>query len=87
MPIGRPKKHRYPYDGYELLNPKVWLSEFARGRPKSIERMTSQEIAALEARVKRAKILKENEEKDRLREAITAMANANGFRVKDLISR
>ena len=55
------------------------------GRPKKLENMTAQEIAVMEARVKRALVIRENEEKDRLRAAITAMANANGFRVKDLI--
>jgi hypothetical protein len=87
MKRGRPKKHRDPYDGYEALDPKVGLPELVkatRGRPK-LESLTAAEIALMESRVKRAKILKENEEKDRLRAAITAMANANGFRVKDIL--
>jgi predicted aminopeptidase len=55
------------------------------GRPKKLENMTAAEIAVMAARVKRAKIIRENEEKDRLRAAITAMANANGFRVEDIL--
>jgi hypothetical protein len=117
MKPGRPKKHRDPYDGYEALDPKVWLPELAkttRGRAKKLEywrrrdpiwregakalaqpnallqhlrlrNMTAREIAEMESKVKRAKIIAENKEKDRLRAAITAMANANGFRVKDIL--
>jgi hypothetical protein len=57
------------------------------GRPKSIERMTARELAEMEARVKRARIIKENHHKDMLRAAITKMVKENGFDVKDLISR
>jgi hypothetical protein len=80
MPRGRTKKHRDPYDGYEILDPKE-----TRGRPKSIERMTAKELAAMEVRVKRARIIKENHHKDMLRSAITKMVKESGFDVKDVL--
>jgi hypothetical protein len=55
------------------------------GRPKKLENMTAAEIAAMEARVKRARIIKENHHKDMLRSAITKMAKENGFDVKDIL--
>jgi hypothetical protein len=88
MPRGRTKKHRDPYDGYEALDPKAWLPELVketRGRPKSIERMTAKELAAMEVRVKRARIIKENHHKDMLRSAITKMVKESGFDVKDVL--
>jgi hypothetical protein len=119
MPRGRPKKHRDPYDGYEALDPKVWLPELAkttRGRAKKLEywrrrdpiwregakalaqpnallqhlrlrNMTAREIAEMESKVKRARIIAENSEKDRLRAAIRSMAKQHGLNVEDLISR
>jgi hypothetical protein len=96
MKRGRPKKHRDPYDGYEALDPKVGLPELVkatRGRPKKITvyrdvgSMTAAEIAVIEARIKRARIIAENSEKDRLRAAIRSMAKQHGFNVEDLISR
>jgi hypothetical protein len=56
-----------------------------RGRPKSIERMTAKELAEMEVRVKRARIIKENHHKDMLRSAVTKMVRENGFDVKDII--
>ena len=56
-----------------------------RGRPKKLENLSARELAEMHTRVLRAKVLAENKEKDRLRAAITAMANANGFRVKDIL--
>jgi hypothetical protein len=56
-----------------------------RGRPKSIERMTAKELAAMEVRVKRARILKENYHKDMLRLAIAKMVKENGLEVKDIL--
>jgi hypothetical protein len=55
------------------------------GRPKKLENLTAAEIAAMEARVKRARIIKENYHKDMLRSAITKMAKENGFDVKDIL--
>jgi hypothetical protein len=89
MKPGRPKKHRYPYDGYEVLDVNAWFPELVkatRGRPKSIERMTSQEIAALEARVKRARIIARNTEMDRIKAHVAKLAKAHGFKdVKDIL--
>jgi hypothetical protein len=57
------------------------------GRPRKLENLSTRELAEMQARVQRAKIIAENSEKDRLRSAITAMAKQHGFDVKDLISR
>jgi hypothetical protein len=54
-------------------------------RAKSIERMTARELAEMEVRVKRARIIKENHHKDMLRAAITKMVKENGFRVEDIL--
>jgi cupin superfamily acireductone dioxygenase involved in methionine salvage len=54
-------------------------------RAKSIERMTARELAEMEVRVKRARIIKENHHKDMLRSAITKLAKENGFDVKDIL--
>jgi hypothetical protein len=56
-----------------------------RGRPKKLENMTAAEIAAMEARVKRARIIKENFHKDMLRLAITKLVKENGLEVKDIL--
>jgi hypothetical protein len=88
MPIGRPKKHRHPYDGYEVLDVNAWFPELVkatRGRPRKLENLTAAEIAVMEARVKRARIIKENHHKDMLRSAVTKMVRENGFDVKDII--
>jgi hypothetical protein len=55
------------------------------GRPKKLENMSAAEIAAMEARVKRARIIKENHHKDMLRSAITKLVKENGFDVKDIM--
>jgi hypothetical protein len=55
------------------------------GRPKKLENMTAAEIAAMEARVKRARIIKENFHKDMLRLAITKLVKENGLEVKDIL--
>jgi hypothetical protein len=57
------------------------------GRPRKLENLSTRELAEMQARVQRAKIIAENSEKDRLRSAITAMAKQHGFDVKYLISR
>jgi hypothetical protein len=54
-------------------------------RPKSIERMTAKELAEMEVRVKRARIIKENHHKDMLRSAISKMVKENGLEVKDIL--
>jgi hypothetical protein len=58
-----------------------------RGRPRKIENLSTRELSEMHVRVKRAKIIAENSEKDRLRSAIRAMAKQHGLDVKDLISR
>jgi hypothetical protein len=55
------------------------------GRPKKLENMSAAEIAVMEARVKRARIIKENHHKDMLRLAITKLVKENGFDVKDIL--
>jgi hypothetical protein len=55
------------------------------GRPKTLDNMSAAEITVMEARVKRARIIKENHHKDMLRAAITKMVKENGFRVEDII--
>jgi hypothetical protein len=120
MPIGRPKKHRDPYDGYEALdvnddiaavirrNPK-WAKESVvrnnplweatnmkryiidtipprRGRPPKLESLSIRELSEMEARVKRAKIIKRNEEMDRIKAHVAKLAKAHGFKdVKDIL--
>ncbi len=59
----------------------------SRGRPKKLENMTTFELAELQNRIAKAKIEKRNQERDALRNAITAVAKEHGFNVKDLISR
>ncbi len=54
------------------------------GRPKKLENMSAAEIAVMEARVKRARIIKENEEKDRLRAAIIMKFKEHGFGIRDI---
>jgi hypothetical protein len=57
-----------------------------RGRPKKLENMTAAEIALMEARVKRAKIIKRNEEMDRIKAHVAKLAKAHGFKdVKDIL--
>jgi hypothetical protein len=56
-----------------------------RGRPKKLENLSTRELAEMEVRVKRARIIKENHHKDMLRSAITKMAKENGFRVEDIL--
>jgi cupin superfamily acireductone dioxygenase involved in methionine salvage len=57
------------------------------GRPKKLENLSTRELAEMQVRVKRARIIKENHHKDMLRLAITKLAKENGFSVRDLISR
>lgn len=56
-----------------------------RGRPKKLENMTAFELAELENRIAKAKAEKRKEEASKLKDAITAMVKAEGFRVKDII--
>jgi hypothetical protein len=99
MPRGRPKKAKTPWVAYNPLwdaaNMKSYIVETMPGRPRRYRHrlvsvpgysdMTVAEIVAMETRVKRAKVIKENEEKDRLRSAITAMARQHGFDVEDIL--
>jgi hypothetical protein len=55
------------------------------GRPKKLENLTAAEIAAMEVRVKRARIIKENHHKDMLRLAIAKLVKENGLEVKDIL--
>jgi hypothetical protein len=59
--------------------------EKTMSRPKSIERMTAKELAEMEVRVKRARIIKENYHKDMLRLAIAKLVKENGLEVKDIL--
>ena len=55
------------------------------GRPKKLENMSAAEIAVMEARVRRARIIKENHHKDMLRLAIAKLVKENGLEVKDIL--
>ena len=50
-------------------------------RTKNIENMSFAELAAMQARIERAKIEKQDAERVALREKLTAMANEHGFDV------
>ena len=53
-------------------------------RSKNIENMSVAELAAMEARIARAKIEKQGAERTALREKLTAMAKEAGFDIRDL---
>ena len=53
-------------------------------RGKNIENMSSAELAAMEARIARAKIEKQGAERTALREKLTAMAKDAGFDIREL---
>ena len=53
-------------------------------RGKNIENMSSAELAAMEARIARAKIEKQGAERTALREKLTTMAKEAGFDIREL---
>jgi DNA-binding protein H-NS len=53
-------------------------------RSKNIENMSVAELAAMEARIARAKIEKQGAERTALREKLTAMAKDAGFDIREL---
>jgi len=54
-------------------------------RSKNIENMSFAELAAMQTRVERAKLEKQNAERTALREKLTAMAKDAGFDIRELI--
>ena len=53
-------------------------------RGKNIENMSYAELAAMQARIERAKAEKQNSERTALRQKISDMAKAQGFDLNDL---
>jgi DNA-binding protein H-NS len=53
-------------------------------RSKNIENMSFAELAAMQARIERAKIEKQNSERAALKQKITDMAKEAGFDLRDL---
>jgi len=53
-------------------------------RSKNIENMSVAELAAMEARIARAKMEKQGAERTALREKLTAMAKDAGFDIREL---
>jgi len=53
-------------------------------RTKNLENMTAAELSAMQARIERVKIEKQNAERTALREKLTAMAKDAGFDIREL---
>ena len=56
-------------------------------RSKNIENMSLAELAAMQARIEKAKIEKQGAERTELREKLTEMAKKAGFDIHDLFGR
>ena len=54
-------------------------------RPKKLENMSTAELAAIEARIARIKIQKQNAARAAVREKMMAIAKEHGFDIRDLI--
>ena len=54
-------------------------------RPKKLENMSATELAAIEARIARIKIQKQNAARAEVREKMMAIAKEHGFDIRDLI--
>jgi DNA-binding protein H-NS len=54
-------------------------------RPKKLENMSAAELAAIEARIARIKIQKQNAARAAVREKMMAIATEHGFDIRDLI--
>src|SRR5262249_51183580 len=54
-------------------------------RPKKLENMSAAELAAMEARIERLKIDKQNAERAAVREKMIAIARQHGFDIRDLL--
>ena len=54
-------------------------------RPKKLENMSAAELAAIEARIARIKIQKQNAARAAVREKMMAIAKQHGFDIRDLI--
>ena len=55
-------------------------------RSKNIENMSFAELAAMQARIERAKVEKQGAERAALREKLTVMAKEAGFDIRDLFN-
>jgi DNA-binding protein H-NS len=54
-------------------------------RGKNIENMTYAELAAMQARIERAKTEKQSSERAVLRQKLTALAKQHGYDIRDLL--
>jgi DNA-binding protein H-NS len=54
-------------------------------RTKKLENMSFAELAAMEARIEKVKIEKQNAERDAVREKIIGLAKEHGFDVRELL--
>jgi DNA-binding protein H-NS len=54
-------------------------------RSKNLENMSFAELAAMEAKIERLKVQKQNEERAAVREKITALAREHGFDIRELL--
>jgi len=65
------------------VQPHRWNTIMAR--PKKLENMSAAELAAIEARIARIKIQKQNAARAAVREKMMAIAKEHGFDIRDLI--
>ena len=56
-------------------------------RPKKLESMSAAELTAMQARIERMKIDKQNAERAAVREKILALAKQHGFGIHELLGR
>jgi DNA-binding protein H-NS len=56
-------------------------------RPKNLENMSFAELAAMQARIEKAKVGKQNAERTELREKLASMAKKAGFDIHELFGR
>jgi hypothetical protein len=55
------------------------------GRPRKLENLSLLELKAMQVMVERAKIIKREDERKSVRDAIAKLANEAGFSVKDIL--
>ena len=54
-------------------------------RPKKLENMTAAELVAMQARIERIKIEKQNADRAAVRQKMAAIAKQHGFDIRDLL--
>jgi DNA-binding protein H-NS len=55
--------------------------------PKSIDKMSYAELAAMQARIEQAKVERQNSERTALKQKLTDMAKAAGFTLEELFGK